>query len=190
MVVEECQNFRPICCCSEELAVEGVEIDLSEYELFQGEGAGQVEIGRLVVGFCFILGCKLDVAEIGAVFYQLLEISHSWQNWLSQSTIPQKIFQRICCLFEEPSFDCVLHHLAGPLGDGHYDLIIFVRRGVTLFLLEISLVAEHGKEGGMDDLGGRGVFGEGGVDSEEEGVESAQADGVHAFGLGDGVVFE
>ena len=42
----------------------------------------------------------------------------------------------------------------------------------------------------MDDLGGRGVFGEGGVDSEEEGVESAEADGVHAFGLGDGVVFE
>ena len=42
----------------------------------------------------------------------------------------------------------------------------------------------------MDDLGGGGIVGEGRVDSEEEGVESAEADGVHAFGLGDGVVFE
>ena len=62
--------------------------------------------------------------------------------------------------------------------------------GSTLFLLEISLVSEHGEEGCMDDLGGRRVFGEGGVDSEEEGVESAQADGIHAFGFGNGVVFE
>ena len=162
MVVEECQNFRPICCCSEELAVEGVEIDLSEYELFQGEGAGQVEIGRLVVGFGFVLGCQLDVAEIGAIFYQLLEISHSWQNWLTQSTISQKIFQRICCLFEEPSFDCVLHHLAGPLGDGHYDLVICVRAGGYLLPLRNFFSCRawqggrHGRPGWPRGLRGRG----------------------------------
>ena len=162
MVVEECQNFRPIGGYSEELAVEGVEIDLSEYELFQGEGAGQVEIGRLVIGFCFVLGCKLDVAEIGAIFYQLLEISHSWQNWLAQSTIPQKIFQRICCLFEEPSFDCVLHHLAGPLGDGHYDLVICVRRGGYLIPLRSFFSCRawqggrHGRPGWPRGLRGRG----------------------------------
>ena len=57
MIVEEGQNFRSIGGYSEELSIEGVKIDLSKDELFQREGIGQVEIGRLVVGFGLILGC-------------------------------------------------------------------------------------------------------------------------------------
>ena len=60
----------------------------------------------------------------------------------------------------------------------------------TFFLFEVAFISQHGQQRGMNDPGGREVVREWCVDAVEEGVEAAEANGVHAFGFGGGVVFE
>lgn len=60
---------------------------------------------------------------------------------------------------------------------------------VTFFLEEVFVIGDDCYERGVDDGVGEGRVRVVGVESVEEGVEPAEADGVHAFGFAGDVIF-
>lgn len=117
MTAEHTDDFLAFVSSFEEFSVEGVQMNIVEYEFVEGKSTCDVVVYRFLICLFFIFRVELNRAEIAALPHHFLEICSRGYCRLYKHAISEQVPQRVDGDLVVSLLHCIFQSLAGPLSD-------------------------------------------------------------------------